>query len=78
MEFPCFNHNMDYFAQKYFLFCISWQPKASTYNSWFDKNEEDLTDPVRFNSLEEIQELNEALECFVGTVNNALVTFGEI
>ena len=29
--------------------------KASAFNSWFENAEEDLTDPVRCNSVEEIQ-----------------------
>lgn len=34
--------------------------QASTFNSWFENAEEDLTDPVRCNSLEEIRALREA------------------
>ena len=29
--------------------------KASAFNSWFENAEEDLTDPVRCNSVEEIE-----------------------
>lgn len=29
--------------------------KASAFNSWFENAEEDLTDPVRCNSVEEIR-----------------------
>ena len=29
--------------------------KASSFNSWFENAEEDLTDPVRCNSVEEIR-----------------------
>lgn len=34
--------------------------QASAFNSWFENAEEDLTDPVRCNSLEEISALREA------------------
>lgn len=32
--------------------------KASAFNSWFENAEEDLTDPVRCNSVEEIMVRN--------------------
>lgn len=34
--------------------------KASAFNSWFENAEEDLTDPVRCNSVEEIRALQDA------------------
>jgi len=52
--------------------------KASTFNSWFENAEEDLTDPVRCNSTEEIHELIKAHERFLGTLDNALVDFDEL
>lgn len=39
---------------------LSFAKKASAFNSWFENAEEDLTDPVRCNSLEEIRALREA------------------
>jgi spectrin alpha len=36
---------------------LEFAQKASQFNSWFENAEEDLTDPVRVNSLEEIQAL---------------------
>ncbi|PAV55545.1 hypothetical protein WR25_20353 [Diploscapter pachys] len=39
---------------------LGFAKKASTFNSWFENAEEDLTDPVRCNSLEEIKALREA------------------
>ena len=39
---------------------LAFAKKASTFNSWFENAEEDLTDPVRCNSLEEIRALREA------------------
>ncbi len=35
-------------------------PLASAFYWWFENAEEDLTDPVRFNSIEEIGALREA------------------
>ncbi len=52
--------------------------KASTFNSWFENAEEDLTDPVRCNSLDEIHELIKAHERFMGTLDNALTEFDEL
>ncbi|CAD5229447.1 unnamed protein product [Bursaphelenchus okinawaensis] len=39
---------------------LSFAKKASAFNSWFENAEEDLTDPVRCNSLDEIKTLREA------------------
>ncbi|VDN60745.1 unnamed protein product [Dracunculus medinensis] len=39
---------------------LTFAKKASAFNSWFENAEEDLTDPVRCNSLEEISALREA------------------
>ena len=33
---------------------LTFAKKASAFNSWFENAEEDLTDPVRCNSVEEI------------------------
>lgn len=38
--------------------CVCVQ--ASAFNSWFENAEEDLTDPVRCNSIEEIRALKDA------------------
>ena len=38
--------------------------KASAFNSWFENAEEDLTDPVRCNSVEEIEALQDQHELF--------------
>ncbi|KAJ8038539.1 Spectrin alpha chain, non-erythrocytic 1 [Holothuria leucospilota] len=45
--------------------------KASAFNSWFENAEEDLTDPVRCNSVEEIQALKEAHEAFCSSLSSA-------
>ena len=34
---------------------LTFAKKASAFNSWFENAEEDLTDPVRCNSVEEIK-----------------------
>ena len=39
---------------------LTFAKKASAFNSWFESAEEDLTDPVRCNSIEEIRALREA------------------
>lgn len=39
---------------------LKFAKKASAFNSWFENAEEDLTDPVRCNSIEEIRALREA------------------
>lgn len=39
---------------------LTFAKKASAFNSWFENAEEDLTDPVRCNSIEEIKALREA------------------
>lgn len=52
--------------------------KASTFNSWFENAEEDLTDPVRCNTIEEIHELINAHDRFMKTLGNAVVDFDEL
>jgi spectrin alpha len=39
---------------------LEFAKKASGFNSWFENAEEDLTDPVRVNSLEDIEQLKAA------------------
>lgn len=43
---------------------LTFAKKASAFNSWFENAEEDLTDPVRCNSVEEIRALREAHALF--------------
>jgi spectrin alpha len=57
---------------------LDFAKKASTFNSWFENAEEDLTDPVRCNSIDEIQELIKAHERFIGTLDNAVDDFNEL
>lgn len=49
--------------------------KASAFNSWFENAEEDLTDPVRCNSVEEIKALREAHAQFRASLANAQTDF---
>lgn len=39
---------------------LTFAKRASAFNSWFENAEEDLTDPVRCNSIEEIRALRDA------------------
>ena len=57
---------------------LTFAKKASTFNSWFENAEEDLTDPVRCNSIDEIHELSKAHHRFIGTLENAKVEFNEL
>lgn len=52
---------------------LTFAKKASAFNSWFENAEEDLTDPVRCNSIEEIRALREAHAQF--QVSQAIVYF---
>lgn len=61
---------------------LTFAKKASAFNSWFENAEEDLTDPVRCNSVEEIKVssdsvvFNEKINCSVlkgQNVNSAMV-----
>jgi len=50
---------------------LTFAKKASAFNSWFENAEEDLTDPVRCNSLEEIRALREAHAQFQASLSTA-------
>lgn len=52
-------HKQEQYRQIEELF-LTFAKKASAFNSWFENAEEDLTDPVRCNSIEEIRALREA------------------
>lgn len=54
---------------------LDFAKRASTFNSWFENAEEDLTDPVRCNSLDEIRALIEAQEQFKSSLKPAEVDF---
>ncbi|KAL4609564.1 spectrin alpha chain, non-erythrocytic 1-like isoform X10 [Arapaima gigas] len=57
---------------------LSFAKKASAFNSWFENAEEDLTDPVRCNSLEEIHALQEAHEAFRSSLSSAEADFNQL
>ena len=64
----------DQFRQIEDLF-LSFAKKASAFNSWFENAEEDLTDPVRCNSIEEIRALKEAHAKFQSSLSQARSDF---
>lgn len=57
---------------------LTFAKKASAFNSWFENAEEDLTDPVRCNSLEEIKALREAHEAFRSSLSSAQADFNQL
>lgn len=57
---------------------MTFAKKASAFNSWFENAEEDLTDPVRCNSLEEIKALREAHEAFRSSLSSAQADFNQL
>ncbi|XP_028171733.1 spectrin alpha chain-like [Ostrinia furnacalis] len=52
-----------------------WTLVASAFNSWFENAEEDLTDPVRCNSIEEIRALKDAHAQFQASLSSAQSDF---
>ncbi|XP_065916481.1 spectrin alpha chain, non-erythrocytic 1-like [Dysidea avara] len=50
---------------------LSFAKKASAFNSWFENVEEDLTDSVRCNSIEEIKGLRDAHSQFQASLASA-------
>ncbi|XP_072162112.1 spectrin alpha chain [Bemisia tabaci] len=54
---------------------LTFAKKASAFNSWFENAEEDLTDPVRCNSIEEIRALREAHAHFQASLSSAQADF---
>lgn len=50
---------------------LTFAKKASQFNSWFENAEEDLTDPVRCNSIEEIGALLESHQKFKDSLGSA-------
>ncbi|CAH1402347.1 unnamed protein product [Nezara viridula] len=54
---------------------LTFAKKASAFNSWFENAEEDLTDPVRCNSIEEIRALRDAHSQFQASLSSAQADF---
>lgn len=54
---------------------LEFAQRASQFNSWFENAEEDLTDPVRVNSLDEIKALREAHADFLRSLETAREKF---
>ena len=57
---------------------LTFAQKASAFNSWFENAKEDLTDPVRCNSLEEIKALREAHDAFRSSLSSAQANFNQL
>ncbi|CAH8447491.1 unnamed protein product [Schistosoma bovis] len=57
---------------------LAFAKRASTFNSWFENAEEDLTDPVRCNSLDEVHALCEAQEQFKASLKAAEADFQQL
>lgn len=57
---------------------LTFAKKASGFNSWFENAEEDLTDSVRCNSVEEIKALIEAHDSFKNSLSAAQADFNQL
>ncbi|VDP84941.1 unnamed protein product [Echinostoma caproni] len=57
---------------------LTFAKRASMFNSWFENAEEDLTDPVRCNSLDEVRALSEAQNQFKLSLKAAEVDFQQL
>lgn len=57
---------------------LQFAKRASAFNSWFENAEEDLTDPVRCNSVEEINALREAHAQFRASLVSAQADFEQL
>ncbi|EGD77905.1 spectrin [Salpingoeca rosetta] len=57
---------------------LEFAKKASQLNSWLENAEEDLTDPVRVNSLEEIRALADHHSRFIQSLSSAESDFEEL
>merc|ERR1712142_124203 len=57
---------------------LTFAKRASAFNSWFENAEEDLTDPVRCNSVEEIRALREAHAQFQVSLAAAQEDFNQL
>ena len=67
----------DQFRQIEELF-LTFAKKASAFNSWFENAEEDMTDPVRCNSVEEIKSLRDAHRSFQDSLSSASSDFQQL
>ncbi|XP_074621265.1 spectrin alpha chain, non-erythrocytic 1-like [Acropora palmata] len=63
-------HAQDQYKKVEDLFLL-FAKKASAFNSWFENAEEDLTDPVRCNSVEEIRSLQDGHAEFRASLDQA-------
>ena len=58
--------------------CLMFARKASAFNSWFENAEEDMTDPVHCNNIEEVRVLKEAHEKFKESLGEVVKDFDEL
>ena len=54
---------------------LEFAKKASAFNSWFENAEEDLTDPFRCSSIEEVEALDDQLAKFIESLKDAQAEF---
>ncbi|XP_066294880.1 spectrin alpha chain, non-erythrocytic 1-like isoform X27 [Branchiostoma lanceolatum] len=69
--------SQEQFKQVEDLFLL-FAKKASAFNSWFENAEEDLTDPVRCNSIEEIKALKDAHAAFKASLTTAETDYQQL
>ncbi|XP_035684923.1 spectrin alpha chain, non-erythrocytic 1-like isoform X29 [Branchiostoma floridae] len=69
--------SQEQFKQVEDLFLL-FAKKASAFNSWFENAEEDLTDPVRCNSIEEIKALKDAHAAFKASLTSAEADYQQL
>jgi spectrin alpha len=58
--------------------CLTFARKASAFNSWFENAEEDMTDPVHCNSLDEVRALKAAHTKFQESLSDVVKDFEEL
>eukprot|EP00117_Sycon_ciliatum_P010415 scpid4432/ scgid12327/ Spectrin alpha chain, brain; Alpha-II spectrin; Fodrin alpha chain; Spectrin, non-erythroid alpha chain len=57
---------------------LQFAKKASAFNSWYENAEEDLTDPVRCNSLEELKALQDGHTQFQSSLSSAKADYKQL
>ena len=58
--------------------CLTFARKASAFNSWFENAEEDMTDPVHCNSLDEVRVLRAAHVKFQDSLSDVVKDFDDL
>lgn len=57
---------------------LAFAKKSYELNSWFENAEEDLSDPVRCYSIDEINDLFKAQDVFLGSLDQIVKDLNEI